>query len=129
MIRGARCGNAASPDLWEPRSNPPGPPATTAEGTQEGPRLQQHAALAERVVAYTQLTAKTDPALVHAMLDHGLAAAAAPPDLITPEAREMLIRATGRRSRESSDRAPQGGEAVERVGLADAWRPQTDIAG
>lgn len=57
-------------------------------------RLQQHAALAQRVVAYTQLTAKTDPALVNAMLDHGLAAAAAPPDLITPEAREMLIRAT-----------------------------------
>ena len=57
-------------------------------------RLQQHAALAQRVVAYTQLTAKTDPALVNAMLDHGLAAAAAPPDLITPEAREMLIRVT-----------------------------------
>ena len=31
-------------------------------------RLQQHAALAQRVVAYTQLTAKTDPAL--AILDH-----------------------------------------------------------
>ena len=57
-------------------------------------RLQQHAALAQRVVAYTQLTAKTDPALLNAMLDHGLAAAAAPPDLITPEAREMLIRVT-----------------------------------
>jgi type II secretory pathway predicted ATPase ExeA len=53
-----------------------------------------HAALAQRVVAYTQLTAKTDPALVNALLDHGLAAAAAPPDLITPEAREMLLRAT-----------------------------------
>ena len=56
-------------------------------------RLQQHAALAQRVVAYTQLTAKTDPTLVNAMLDHGLAAAAAPPDLITPQAREMLLRA------------------------------------
>lgn len=28
------------------------------------------------------------------MLDHGLAAAAAPPDLITPEARALLLRAT-----------------------------------
>ena len=51
-----------------------------------------HAALAQRVVAYTQLTAKTDPALVNAMLDHGLAAAAAPPDLLTPEVRKTVHR-------------------------------------
>ncbi len=57
-------------------------------------RLQQHAALAQRVVAHTTLTAKTDPVLVGAMLDHGLAAAAAPPDMITPEARAQLLRVT-----------------------------------
>ena len=53
-------------------------------------RLQQHAALAQRVVAHTTLTAKTD-ALVGAMLDHGLAAVAAPPGMITPEARAQLL--------------------------------------
>ena len=57
-------------------------------------RLQQHAALAQRVVAHTILTAKADPALVGAMLAHGLAAAAAPPGMLTPEARELLLRAT-----------------------------------
>jgi MSHA biogenesis protein MshM len=57
-------------------------------------RLQQHAALAQRVVAHTILTAKADPALVGAMLDHGLAAAAAPPGMLTPEARELILRAT-----------------------------------
>ena len=55
-------------------------------------RLQQHAALAQRVMLYAPLVAKTDPALVSAMIDHGLAAAGAPPDLITPDARTMLIR-------------------------------------
>lgn len=57
-------------------------------------RLQQHAALAQRVVAYTQLSASTDPAVFGAMLDHALAAASAPPDLVTPEARELLLRAS-----------------------------------
>ncbi len=61
-------------------------------------RLQQHAALSQRVVAHTILTAKADPALVGAMLDHGLAAAAAPPGMLTPEARELLLRATRRSS-------------------------------
>ena len=56
-------------------------------------RLQQHAALAQRVIVYAPLVAKTDPELVGAMLDHGLAAAGAPPDLMTDDARAMLIRA------------------------------------
>lgn len=56
-------------------------------------RLQQHAALAQRVIVYAPLVAKTDPALVGAMLDHALAAAGAPPDLIVDDARAMLLRA------------------------------------
>ena len=50
-------------------------------------RLLQHAALAQRVVWYAPMVAKTDPQLFGAMLDHGLTAAAAPPDLITSDAR------------------------------------------
>ena len=42
-------------------------------------RLQQHAALAQRIVWYAPMVAKTDPQLFDAMLDHGLTAAAAPP--------------------------------------------------
>jgi MSHA biogenesis protein MshM len=57
-------------------------------------RLQQHAALAQRVVAYTQLSATADPALFGAMLDHALAAAAAPPGLIARDARELLLSAS-----------------------------------
>lgn len=57
-------------------------------------RLQQHTALAQRVVAYVQLSATSDPALFGVMLDHALAAAAAPPDLVTPDARELLLRAS-----------------------------------
>ena len=56
--------------------------------------LQQHAALAQRVVAYTQLSASTDPGLFGAMLDHALAVVGAPPDLVTPDARELLLRAS-----------------------------------
>jgi MSHA biogenesis protein MshM len=56
-------------------------------------RLQQHAALAQRVIVYAPLVAKTDPALVGAMLEHALAAAGAPPDLIVDDARAMLLRA------------------------------------
>ena len=51
-------------------------------------RLQQHAALAQRIVWYAPMVAKTDPQLFGAMLDHGLTAAAAPPDLITSDARD-----------------------------------------
>lgn len=40
-------------------------------------RLRQHAALAQRVIVYAPLVAKTDPAVVGEMLDHGLAAAGA----------------------------------------------------
>lgn len=57
-------------------------------------RLQQHAALAQRVVAYTQLSATADPALFGAMLDHALAVAAAPPGLIVQDARELLLSAS-----------------------------------
>lgn len=57
-------------------------------------QLQQHAALAQRVVAYTQLSASTDPALFAAMLDHALAVVGAPHDLVTPDARELLLRAS-----------------------------------
>ncbi|MBK8260436.1 MAG: hypothetical protein IPK80_03755 [Nannocystis sp.] len=46
-----------------------------------------------RVIVYAPLVAKTDPALVGAMLDHALAAAGAPPDLIVDDARAMLLRA------------------------------------
>ena len=56
-------------------------------------RLQQHAALAQRVIVYAPLVAKSDPALAGAMLAHGLEAAGAPPDLITDDARAMLLRA------------------------------------
>ncbi|MEZ4447868.1 MAG: hypothetical protein R3B09_00225 [Nannocystaceae bacterium] len=45
------------------------------------------------MIVYAPLVAKTDPVLVGAMLDHGLAAAGAPPDLITDDARTMLLRA------------------------------------
>ena len=57
-------------------------------------RLQQHVALAQRVVAYAPLVAKSDPELFGAMLDHGLAAAGAPPDLVTSDAREHILRVT-----------------------------------
>jgi MSHA biogenesis protein MshM len=57
-------------------------------------RLQQHAALAQRVVAYTQLSATADPELFGAMLDHALAVAAAPPGLIARDARELLLSAS-----------------------------------
>ena len=72
----------------------PGSAASQAKTRARRWKLTSAAARCPRPARYTQLTAKTDPALVNAMLDHGLAAAAAPPDLITPEAREMLIRAT-----------------------------------
>jgi len=39
------------------------------------------------------MVAKTDPALLDAMLDHGLAAAGAPAELVTAEARLLLHRA------------------------------------
>ena len=55
-------------------------------------RLQQHAALAQRIVWYAPMVAKTDPQLFGAMLDHGLTAAAAPPDLITSDARDLILR-------------------------------------
>lgn len=48
-------------------------------------RLLQHSALAQRVVAYVQLSATSDPALFGAMLDHALAVVGAPPDLVTPD--------------------------------------------
>lgn len=52
-------------------------------------------ALAQRVVAYVQRSATSEPALFGAMLDHALAAAAAaPPDLVTPGARELHLRAS-----------------------------------
>jgi MSHA biogenesis protein MshM len=57
-------------------------------------RLQQHAALAQRVVAYTQLSATADPELFGAMLDHALAVAAAPPGLIPRDARQLLLSAS-----------------------------------
>ena len=38
------------------------------------------------------MVAKTDPQLFGAMLDHGLTAAAAPPDLITSDARDLILR-------------------------------------
>ncbi|MCB9706540.1 MAG: AAA family ATPase [Myxococcales bacterium] len=56
-------------------------------------RLQQHTALAQRVLVHAPLVAITDPALLDAMLDHGLAAAGAPADLVTAEARQLLHRA------------------------------------
>ena len=56
-------------------------------------RLRQHTALAQRVLVHAPLVAKTDPALLDAMLDHGLAAAGAPADLVTAEARQLLHRA------------------------------------
>ena len=55
-------------------------------------RLQQHAALAQRIVWYAPMVAKTDPQLFGAMLDHGLTAAAAPLDLITSDARDLILR-------------------------------------
>ena len=57
-------------------------------------RLQQHAALAQRVVIYAPLLAKTDPLLFDAMLDHGLAAAAASAELIPADARSLIQRVT-----------------------------------
>ena len=51
---------------------------------------------------------KTDPALVNAMLDHGPAAAAAPPDLITPEARELLPPRGGQAHRHATAQTPLG---------------------
>lgn len=57
-------------------------------------RLRQHEALAQRVVIHTPLVVKTDPLILGAMLDHGLAAAAAPPDLITSDARAVILRVT-----------------------------------
>jgi type II secretory pathway predicted ATPase ExeA len=57
-------------------------------------RLQQHTALAQRVVIYAPLLAKTDPKLFGAMLDHGLAAAAAPAALVAPDARDLILRVT-----------------------------------
>lgn len=57
-------------------------------------RLQQHAALAQRVVIYAPLLAKTDPLLFDAMLDHGLAAASASAGLIPADARELIQRVT-----------------------------------
>lgn len=56
-------------------------------------RLKQHSALAQRVLVHAPMVAKTDPALLDAMLDHGLAAAGAPADLVTAEARLLLHRA------------------------------------
>ena len=38
------------------------------------------------------MVAKTDPQLFDAMLDHGLTVAAAPPDLITSDARDLILR-------------------------------------
>jgi hypothetical protein len=55
-------------------------------------RLQQHAALAQRIVWYAPMFAKTDPQLFGAMLDHGLTAAVAPSDLITSDARDLILR-------------------------------------
>lgn len=57
-------------------------------------RLQQHAALAQRVLIQLPLVAKTDPSVLGAMLEHGLAHAGAPPDLLTDDARAILLRAT-----------------------------------
>ena len=54
--------------------------------------LQQHAALAQRIVWYAPMVAKTDPQFFGAMLDHGLTAAAAPPDLIISDARDLILR-------------------------------------
>ena len=54
--------------------------------------LQQHAALAQRIVWYAPMVAKTDPQLFGAMLDHGLTVAAAPPDLISNDARDLILR-------------------------------------
>ena len=56
-------------------------------------RLKQHSALAQRVLVHAPLVAKTDPALLDAMLEHGLAAAGAPADLVNAEARQLLHRA------------------------------------
>ena len=38
------------------------------------------------------MVAKAEPQLFGAMLDHGLTAAAAPPDLITSDARDLILR-------------------------------------
>ena len=40
---------------------------------------------------HAPMVAKTDPQLFDAMLDHGLAAAAAPPDLISNDARDIIL--------------------------------------
>jgi MSHA biogenesis protein MshM len=54
--------------------------------------LQQHVALAQRVIIHHTLPARSDPAVFAAMLDHALAAAGAPPTLLTLEARTLLLR-------------------------------------
>jgi type II secretory pathway predicted ATPase ExeA len=54
--------------------------------------LQQHAALAQRVIIHHTLSARTDPVVFAAMLDHALAATGAPPKLLTLEARTLLHR-------------------------------------
>lgn len=53
---------------------------------------QQHSALAQRVVVYHTLAARSDTTVFSAMLEHALAAAGAPPTLLTPEARALLLR-------------------------------------
>jgi MSHA biogenesis protein MshM len=56
-------------------------------------RLQQHTALAQRVLVHLPLVAKTDISVLGDMLDHGLTHAGASPALLTDDARAALLRA------------------------------------
>lgn len=56
--------------------------------------MQQHAALAQRVIHYARLGPKTDRAAFDAMLAHGLKAAGALRPLLTGPAHELLFRAS-----------------------------------
>lgn len=56
--------------------------------------MQQHAALAQRVIHYARLGPKTDRAVFDAMLAHGLKAAGALRPLLTAPAHDLLFRAS-----------------------------------
>ncbi|MBK8265133.1 MAG: hypothetical protein IPK80_27860 [Nannocystis sp.] len=56
-------------------------------------RLQQHTALAQRVLVHLPLVAKTDLSVPGDMLDHGLTHAGASPALLTDDARAALLHA------------------------------------